>query len=80
MIFKKRGRSWKYNWKWGQEVIESVKECRYLWINLCNTNSKSNQMRKIGKKATRKFGGNVKNRLMLFDEAVKGIIMYEAEI
>lgn len=91
LIFK-RGRSLKKkeDWKWGEEVIEEVKDFIYLGYHFQNggteihmretvkkTMMAMKQTRRIGE---RRFKNNYMRRMKIFESIVKCIMLYATEI
>lgn len=92
MVFRKgKGRSREKEWKWEGEKIEKVKEFKYLGYMLNERNNSRSHVKEVVRKANkmlgriwgigeRKFGHDVKRRLMMFDSLIKSVLMYGAEI
>ena len=83
---KKVGRWW-----WGKEKIEEVKEIKYLGYIMKSNNKEDGHIRERVRKARiamgwiwsfgeRKFKGDIRWRVKLFDSIVKGILLYGVEI
>jgi hypothetical protein len=79
MVFNKRKKKSEENeWKWEGRKIERS-----------NTSTKESHIRKIVRKANtvgcvwgigeRKWGGDFRRRMMMFESTVENILMYEAE-
>lgn len=92
LIFK-RGRSQKKkkDWKWGEEVIEEVKDFIYLGYHFQKNGGTEIHMRETVKKTMmamkqtrgigeRRFKNNYMRRMKIFESLVKSIMLYAAEI
>lgn len=92
VVFKRDGgRGRKRKWWWGKEEIEEVKKIKYLGYEIRSNNREEEHVRKRIRKARvamgwvwsygeRKFKGDIRWRLKLFDSIVKGVLMYGVEI
>ncbi|XP_018393041.1 PREDICTED: uncharacterized protein LOC108772084, partial [Cyphomyrmex costatus] len=92
MVFRKKGGKEKERfWWWGEKRMEEVKEYIYLGYVITRYGGEKEQVRDRIRKATiamgwvwgygeRKFKGDVRWRLKLFDSIVKGILYYGVEI
>lgn len=92
LIFK-RGRSQKKkeDWKWGEEVIEEVKDFIYLGYHFQKNGGTEMHMRETVKKTMmamkqtwgigeRRFKNNYMRRMKIFESLVKSIMLHAAEI
>jgi len=92
MVFRKKGgREKERYWWWGKERLEEVKEYKYLGYWVSRYGGEMEHVRYRIRKARvamgwvwsygeRKFKGDVRWRLKLFDSIVKGILLYGVEI
>lgn len=92
MVFKKEGRREKERfWWWGEKRIEEVKEYKYLGYVITRYGGDKEHVRERVRRARvamgwvwsygeRKFRGDIRWRLNLFDSIVKGILFYGVEI
>ena len=92
MVFRKKGgREKERYWWWGKERLEEVKEYKYLGYWVSRYGGETEHVRDRIRKARvamgwvwsygeRKFKGDVRWRLKLFDSIVKGILLYGVEI
>lgn len=92
MVFRnKGGREKERFWWWGGERIEEVKEYKYLGYVMTKCGGEKEHVRERIRRARvamgwiwsygeRKFKGDVKWKLKLFDSIVKGILFYGVEV
>ena len=92
MVFKnKGGREKERFWWWGKDRLEEVKKYKYLGYMMTRNGEDKEHIRERIRKARvamgwiwsygeRKFKGDVRWRLKLFDSVVKGILYYGVEI
>jgi len=92
MVFKnKGGREKERYWWWGKERLEEVKTYKYLGYVMSRSGGEVEHIKERIRRARvamgwvwsygeRKFKGDVRWRLKLFDSIVKGILYYGVEI
>jgi len=92
MVFKnKGGRDKERFWWWGEKRIEEVKEYKYLGYVITRHGGDKEHVRERVRRARvamgwvwsygeRKFKGDIRWRLKLFDSIVKGILLYGVEM
>lgn len=92
LVFSKRdGNKEERKWKWKGESLEEVEEFKYLGYTFVKNNRDDVHIREVTKKAAgvmaqiwgigeRKFGGDWKRGIMMFNILVKSIFMYGVEI
>lgn len=92
MVFRSEGgRRRRTDWKWEDQIIEEVKEFKYLGYVVKKNGGQEGQIRKLKKKGNvvlkqmwglgeRRFRDEFKRRMMLFKYLVLGVIMYGAKV
>jgi protein subunit release factor B len=92
MVFNKRKRkSEKNEWNWEGRKIEQVNQFRYLGYTFNERTTDKAHIREMVRKANevvgcvwgigeRKWGGDFRRRMIMFESTVESILMYGAEI
>jgi hypothetical protein len=92
MVFNKRKRkSEKSDWKWEESKIERLSEFKYLGYTFNERATDKAHVREVARKANkvvgcvwgigeRKWGGEFRRRMMMFESMVESVLIYGAEI
>ncbi|KAJ3666832.1 hypothetical protein Zmor_002262 [Zophobas morio] len=92
MVFRKKGRKGEEKvWPWGDRIIDTVKEFKYLGFKFTTTNTVKAHIRERRVKAMqimgmvwsigeRIFGHDVRRRMKMSDSLVRSVLMYGVEI
>jgi hypothetical protein len=90
LIFNKAGRLIKHSFRYGNENIECVSNCKYLGIWFSSSGSYSYAQNKLYKKSLKDFfklkkdllslNPNIRTSMHVFDHTIKPILLYGSDI